>query len=111
MPSVVVTHFHITLKRRKMQANVIGTKRIHGIGRESKKAYDMTRVIILNPLVEMHSDGFNLEGSGFEAVEVEATPAALEAMRGIKFPAQLLLHTEQRVVSGKLSTIISGVQK
>lgn len=94
-----------------MQATVIGVKRIHGIGKESKKPYDMSRFIILNQIAESKNDNFNLHGFGYEAIEAEATTEAVQGMRGIKFPAQVLLATEQRVVSGKLATVITGVHK
>lgn len=94
-----------------MQATVIGVKRIHGIGKESKKPYDMSRFIILNPINESKNDNFNLHGFGYEAIEAEATSEAIAAMQGIKFPAQIVLATEQRVVSGKLATVITGLQK
>lgn len=92
-----------------MQATLIGVTRLSGVGKESKKKYDMPRALMLMPVQSFENENTKREGFGFEAIEVDMTLEALPYFAGAKFPLQADFPTIQEVRNGKLATVISGM--
>jgi len=94
-----------------MQTLVLGVSRMQGIGKASKQAYDMARVLVMQPIKGFSKEGLQISGYGYEVAEVALQAHALEQFAGLKFPVQLDLETDMETRGGKLSPIVIGITK
>lgn len=93
-----------------MLSTVLGVSRMQGIGKTSKQAYDMARVLVLNPIKPFSKEGLSISGHGFEVAEVALKPEALDTFAGMKFPLTLDLETDMETRGGKLTPIVVGIK-
>lgn len=93
-----------------MRGTLVGISRMTGLGKESKRPYDIVRALLLSAIVEFSKEGFTRSGAGFEVVEVEVAPEAYASLCGLKFPYTGDIAMDQVVKGGKLATVICGVR-
>jgi hypothetical protein len=87
-----------------------GVKRGHGIGKESKNAYDMINMLTLAPIQTGKMGGMTVEGFGFEQIEMPIqSPSVVALCANIKFPCVLDVQTELRPYQGEYKTTIVGL--
>lgn len=94
-----------------MKATVIGCMHMAGIGKESKKPYNMARLTLLSPLDSIKTDTMTRDAAGFEIVEVDLALEAVPHFLSQKYPAQFDLETDMQVRAGKMQTIVTGLKK
>lgn len=94
-----------------MKATVIGVVRRVGVGKESKKAYDISTLHMLVPIAPVARENMQVSGYGFEVMECELHPDALQSFAGIKFPAVLDLETDMVPRFGKLQIVVAGIKQ
>lgn len=91
-----------------MKATIVGITRMAGIGKESKAAYDMVRVLMLNAIKPFAKEGFSRSGAGYEVLEVDCTAEAFPAISKLVFPWTGFIELVQEVRGGKLVSVVSG---
>lgn len=95
-----------------MKHLVAGVKRVFGEGKNGH--FDMANAVILVP-IEPGKVGkagqVEIQGHGFEVVEMELDETALSAFQAVKFPVELDLETDQRVYRGEFKTFVTGIKK
>lgn len=92
-----------------MQATVIGVSRMSGVGKTSKAAYDMAKVLILSPIKPFSKAELNISGYGFEVAEIPLAVDAVASFAGLRFPCTVDLATDSEVRAGKLQTVCTGI--
>ncbi|MDP2760597.1 MAG: hypothetical protein Q8O64_09390 [Sideroxyarcus sp.] len=94
-----------------MKAQVVGFSRMSGTSQKTGRAYDMCKVVILQPSQNASTEHFNRASVGYEAVELDALPDAQAAFLAIpKFPALVDLKIDNIVRGGKLQPVVIGVE-
>lgn len=93
-----------------MQSTVLGVRRMQGVGKTSKNAYDMASVLVMSPIKAFAKEGLNIAGHGFEVAEVALKPECLDLFAGMKFPVTLDLETDMEPRGGKLTPIVTGIK-
>ncbi len=91
-----------------MRVKVCGVKRVEGVGKESGSPFDMCRIFILVPVENVMQGKTKITGFGSELAEMELAQEALPQFSGLSFPAELELHTEQRMFRGKFEPDCAG---
>lgn len=94
-----------------MKAYCLGVTRMRGVGRTSKQAYDMGKLIVMNAVRPFSKEGLEISGYGYEPAEVALAPDALEKFAHVKFPALLDLETDMETRGGKLQPIVTGLRE
>lgn len=92
-----------------MRVKVCGVKRVEGVGKESGSPFDMCRVLILVPVENVTQGKTKITGFGSELAEMELAQEAMPQFSGLSFPAEVELHTEQRMFRGKFETYCAGI--
>ena len=92
-----------------MKIFLTGVKRSHGIGKESKNAYDMHEAQILVRIEIGKMGGMTVEGAGFEGTTMPVSADAMHAIATLKMPGVFDLECEQRMFRGEATTTIVGV--
>lgn len=94
-----------------MKSTVIGVTRMQGVGKASKQAYDMARVLVLSEVKPFQKEGLQISGYGFEVAEVSLNPEALGQFAGMRFPCVVDLDTDMETRGGKLQPVVVGIRK
>jgi len=94
-----------------MQVNVLGVRRMQGVGKLSKQPYDMATLMVLQPIKPFAKEGLSISGYGFEPSEVPLKVEAIDQFAGFKFPCLLEVDTDMENRGGKLQAIVSGLTK
>lgn len=94
-----------------MQVTVLGVRRMQGVGKMSKQAYDMATLMVLQPIKPFSKEGLSISGYGFEPSEVPLKVEVIEQFSGFKFPLVLDVETDMENRGGKLQAIVSGLVK
>lgn len=92
-----------------MQVTVLGVRRMQGVGKQSKAAYDMATLLVMQPIKPFAKEGLTISGYGFEPSEVSLKPEALEQFAALKFPLQVDVETDMENRAGKLQPIVVGI--
>lgn len=92
-----------------MKALVAGVTRQHGISKKTNRPYDMSRLLILQPVETISREGFSREGFGFQPVELTLDDGAVQRFNKCVFPCELDLATSDRIFMGRIETIITGI--
>lgn len=94
-----------------MRVTAIGVKRMSGIGKDSGKPFDFSRMTILRPVEMVTGDKFQMHGYGYETSDLDVENEALPQFAQVKFPAQLDLQVD--TVPGRmgLRSVVVGVKQ
>ena len=93
-----------------MKANVVGVKRMAGTAKSSGNAYDMCSIRVLTPIETVNNPKMQINGAGFDVMEIPLTVDALPKFMNQKYPVQMDLVTEVRLRAGKPETVVSGFE-
>ena len=91
-----------------MKTQVLGVKRMHGIGKDSGNEYDMASLFVIVPIEPVNKETLKIEGYGYETGELQVEPKALKQFEGFKYPCALELTLEPILYKGKISQIVTG---
>lgn len=94
-----------------MQVMVIGVVHMHGVGKESKRSYDMSRLYCLAPMEAVSNETMTRNVSGYEVMEVDLKKESFPAFLDLPYPCKLDLQTDMVPRMGKLQTVIVGFKK
>lgn len=92
-----------------MKALVAGVERMTGHSEKTKRDYDMCRIYVLELSQSATYEKRQVTAYGYRVVEVDATPEAVSAMAGLKFPGMYDLEVDMAARGGKLVPVIVGV--
>lgn len=92
-----------------MNVTVIGCMHMAGIGKESKRPYDMARLYILSPLENVKNETVTRNAAGFEAMEIDVAKEACGLFLSQTYPLKAELKVEMLPRAGKLSPIVTGI--
>lgn len=90
-----------------MEVTLIGCSRLSGVGKESKKPYDMLRLLFLAPMQAFNNANARRECSGFEPMEISVKPESWLHFLGLSYPCKVRLETENQPRAGKLEPVAS----
>ena len=94
-----------------MKALVSGIVHRKGNAKKTGNPYDFTRLLTLNPVQPIDSENMTVRGAGLQQAEVNAEPALVQVLQGLKLPAHLELLTEARPNAyGELELVVTGVK-
>lgn len=93
-----------------MKANVCGVKRMAGTAKSSGNAYEMCNVAVLVPVEQVNNAKMQINGAGFNVMEIPLAVEALPSFMSQKYPVTLTLQTEVRLRSGKPETVVVGFE-
>lgn len=93
-----------------MKANVCGVKRMAGTAKASGNAYEMCNISLLVPVEQVNNPKMQINGAGFNVMEVPLAIEALPAFMNQKYPVQVTLVTEVRMRAGKPETVVVGFE-
>ena len=94
-----------------MRVQAIGVKRMSGVGRESGKPFDFSRLTILRPLEASATEKFQLSGYGFETSDLDLSNEAIPQFAQVKFPANLDLVVDTIPGRQGLRSVVVGVKQ
>jgi len=92
-----------------MNVTIIGFMNMSGIGKESKRPYDMSRVYVLSPLENVKNENMTRRAAGFEAMEIDVAKEAENLFLSQTYPVKAELKIEMLPRAGKLSPICTGI--
>lgn len=95
-----------------MKATVIGAQRITGMSDKSgtPQPYDISRLLVLEPIESVDSQNFQRQGVGFSTMEVPCEPELIKSVNGKKFPFEAELVTSCRSRFGRLETVVTSLR-
>lgn len=91
-----------------MKTQVLGVKRMSGIGRDSGNEYDMASLFVIVPIENVNRDNLKIVGYGYETGELQIQPEAIKQFENFKYPCPLELTLEPILYKGKISQIVTG---
>lgn len=94
-----------------MRVTAIGVKRMSGIGKETGRPFDFSRLTILRAVEVVAGDKFQLNGYGFETSDLDVENDALPQFAQISFPAQLDLVVDTVPGRNGLRSVVTGVKQ
>jgi len=94
-----------------MRVQAIGVKRMSGIGKESGKPFDFSRLTILRPLEAAATEKFQLAGYGFETSDLDLANDAMPQFAQVKFPANLDLVVDTVPGRSGLRSVVVGIKQ
>lgn len=94
-----------------MRVQAIGVKRMSGVGKESGKPFDFSRLTILRPLEPAATEKFQMSGYGFETSDLDLANEALPHFAQVKFPANLDLVVDTIPGRQGLRSVVVGVKQ
>lgn len=94
-----------------MRVQAIGVKRMSGIGKESGKPFDFSKLTILRPLEAASTEKFQLAGYGFETSDLDLANDAMPQFAQVKFPANLDLVVDTVPARSGLRSLVVGIKQ
>jgi len=94
-----------------MRVQAIGVKRMSGIGKESKKPFDFSRLTILRQIEVVANESFQLSGYGYEVSDLDLENDALSQFAQVKFPAILDLVVDTVPGRSGLRSVVVGIKQ
>ena len=91
-----------------MNVTIIGLMHMAGIGKESKRPYDMARLYVLSPLENVQNDSMTRKAAGFEAMEIDLAKEAVPLFLNQSYPLKAELKVDMLPRAGKLSPVVTG---
>lgn len=92
-----------------MKVKAIGFVHMSGIGKESKKPYNIARLHVMTACNSSQNDTMTRRCAGFESMEIDVTPESAPIFMGANYPCELDLLTDTVPRSGRLQTIVTGI--
>lgn len=93
-----------------MEVTLIGCSRLSGIGKESKKPYDMMRLLFLAPIQSFSNENAKRECSGYEQMEINVKPESWLHFLGLTYPQKGHLQLDNLPRGGKLEPVAVAFQ-
>lgn len=93
-----------------MKANVCGVKRMAGTAKGSGNAYEMCNISVLVAVEQVNNPKMQINGAGFDTMELPLDVAALPQFMNLKYPMQMTLLTDVRMRAGKPQTVVTGFE-
>lgn len=94
-----------------MRVQAIGVKRMSGIGKESGKPFDFSRLTILRQIEVAATDKFQLTGYGYETSDLDLANDAMPQFAQVKFPANLDLVVDTVPGRSGLRSVVVGIKQ
>lgn len=94
-----------------MRVQAIGVKRMSGIGKESGKPFDFSRLTILRPMETAATEKFQMSGYGFETSDLDLANDAMPQFAQVKFPANLDLVVDTIPGRQGLRSVVVGLKQ
>lgn len=94
-----------------MRVYAIGVKRMSGVGKESGKAFDFSRLTILRPIEPAATEKFQMSGYGFETTDIDVENDSVPQFAQIKFPANLDLVVDTVPGRQGLRSVVTGFKQ
>ncbi len=94
-----------------MRVTAIGVKRMSGVGKESGRPFDFSRMTILRQMEPVAGEKFQLSGYGYETADLDVENDALPQFAQIKFPAQLDLVVDTVPGRNGLRSVVTGIKQ
>lgn len=94
-----------------MRVQAIGVKRMSGIGKESGKPFDFSRLTILRPIEVAATEKFQLTGYGYEVSDLDLANDALPQFAQVKFPVNLDLVVDTVPGRSGLRSVVVGIKQ
>lgn len=91
-----------------MNVTIIGVMQMAGIGKESKRPYDMARLYVLSPLENVKTDSMVRNAAGFEAMEIDLAKESVSLFLAQTYPIKAELKVDMLPRGGKLSPVVTG---
>lgn len=91
-----------------MNVTIIGIMHMAGIGKESKRPYDMARLYVLSPLENVQNDSMTRKAAGFEATEIDLAKDSVPLFLNQSYPLKADLKVDMLPRAGKLSPVVTG---
>lgn len=91
-----------------MNVTIIGCMHMAGIGKESKRPYDMARLYVLSPLENVKNETMTRNAAGFEAMEIDVAKDAIGIFLAQTYPIKAELKVDMLPRAGKLSPVVTG---
>lgn len=93
-----------------MKVQAIGVKRMSGIGKDSGRAFDFSRLSILRPIEVAATEKFQLAGYGFEVSDLDLANEAMPQFAQVKFPCALELIVDTIPGRQGLRSMVVGIK-
>lgn len=106
-----VSDFFLDNERQKMRVTAIGVKRMSGVGKDSGRPFDFSRMTILRQMEVVAGEKFQLSGYGYETADLDVENEALPQFAQIKFPAQLDLVVDTVPGRNGLRSVVTGIKQ
>lgn len=94
-----------------MRVQAIGVKRMSGVGKDSGKPFDFSRLTILRQIEVAATQNFQLQGYGFETSDLDLANEALPQFAQLKFPCAIDLIVDTVPGRQGLRSVVVGIQK
>lgn len=94
-----------------MRVYAIGVKRMSGVGKDSGRAFDFSRLTILRPIEAAATEKFQLAGYGFEVTDIDVENEAVPQFAQVKFPANLDLVVDTVPGRQGLRSVVTGFKQ
>lgn len=94
-----------------MRVTAIGVKRMSGVGKDSGRSYDFSRITILRQIEDVAGEKFQLSGYGYETTDLDVENEALPQFEQIKFPTQLDLVVDTVPGRKGLRLVVTGIKQ
>lgn len=91
-----------------MNVTIIGLMHMAGIGKESKRPYDMARLYVLSPLENVQNETMTRKAAGFEAMEIDLAKDSVPLFLNQSYPLKAELKIDMLPRAGKLSPVVTG---
>lgn len=93
-----------------MKLFIAGVRRGHGVGKESRKAYDMNTAMCLEPVKPGQLGGMTVEGYGYEMIELPMLGEGLiHKLKDVRLPGVFEVVIETKPVFGKYVATLTDV--
>jgi len=94
-----------------MRVQAIGVKRMSGIGKDSRKPFDFSRLTILRQIEIVANETFQLSGYGYEVSDLDLSNDAIPQFAQVKFPANLDLVVDTVPGRSGLRSVVVGLKQ
>lgn len=82
-----------------------------GVGKDSGRPFDFSRITILRQMEVFSGEKFQLSGYGYETSDLYVENDALPQFAQVKFPAQLDLVVDTVPGRNGLRSVVTGINK
>jgi hypothetical protein len=87
-----------------------GVKVLSGESKKSGADFEMSMIFGLAPVENFQKGKLQAVGYGYEPMEIQLDPDAIDQFKSVKFPAELDLETDAVPRFGKYETVVIGIK-